>query len=181
MARIRAPFPVKLFIGVLTAHQELLESVLETLTGRYGPTDHQSGIIPFNFTDYYESEMGSPLVKKLWSFGRLIEPDRLAEIKKETNSIEDMFAADSDTARPVNLDPGYVTPAKVVLATAKDFPHRIYLGEGVYAEVTLTYESKEWHSHRWTYADYKQDSYREFFSKIRTILLGQLKDNSPES
>jgi len=181
MARIRAPLPVKLFIGVLTARQQLLGDVLHELTARYGPVGCETEIIPFDFTEYYESEMGAPLVKKFWSFEKLIQPDALADIKNETNGIEDSMASGSSPARPVNLDPGYVTAAKVILATAKDFPQRIYLGRGIYAEVTLTYMNEEWHLHPWTYADYKQDSYQKFFSELRTVLLRKIKESRPEN
>jgi hypothetical protein len=160
---------------VLTSLPELLDPVHKELSDRYGPTDFETGVLPFDFTDYYAAEMGKPLVKKIWSFENLAPPSALAAVKKETNDIEAAFAAKSDIPRPVNIDPGYVTPAKLVLASAKDFAQRIYIGHGIYAEVTLAYEKGKWLTHRWTYADYKQESYQKFFSAIRDRIVEQLK------
>lgn len=175
MAEIRKPDRVKLFAGVLTSVPGLLDDVLQELSKRYGPPDCESEVFPFDFTDYYKEEMGGPLVRKFWSFERLVPPDSLAAIKIETNEIEAAFAERNEIPRPVNIDPGYLTPAKLVLASTKDFPVRIYLGSGIYAEVTLTYEKGEWRPHRWTYADYKQESYQKFFTRIRNAFLGQTR------
>ena len=174
MAEIKPPAPVKLFVGILTARRELLDAAREKLVTRYGAVDCETESMPFAFTDYYEREMGAPLVKKFWSFEKLIQPEFLAKIKYETNVIESGFVVPG-AARPVNLDPGYLTLAKVVLATAKDFPHRIYIGDGIYAEVTLFYEKEKWRANAWTYPDYRQEKYHDFFNRMRGALLSQLR------
>jgi len=69
--------------------------------------------------------------------------------------------------RPLNLDPGYLTEAKLVLASTKDHAHRIYLGRGIYAEVTLHYQNGRWQSHDWTYPDFQRPDYHLFFSQCR--------------
>jgi hypothetical protein len=69
--------------------------------------------------------------------------------------------------RPLNLDPGYLTLGKLLLASTKDFAHRIYLGRGIYAEVTLQYKHGAWRHHEYTFADYRRADYQRFFSQCR--------------
>src|SRR5437899_1724603 len=125
MSEIRQFIPVKLFIGVLVSHNKLIPEVEQRLTNAYGPIDHRSAVIPFDFTDYYEPEMGDIIDRILFSFERLIEADQLAEIKRQTNKFEQESAPLYTSAkRPVNLDPGYIEQAKVILASTKNFYHR---------------------------------------------------------
>lgn len=123
----------------------------------------------FSFTNYYEEEMGTGLWKTVRIFSAPRDPFDLADIKVQTNAIEAALAAPGGKRR-VNLDPGYLTLAKVVLATTKDFSHRIYLRGGVYAEVTLSARDGAFQPHPWTYPDYKQESVRQFFWKARNLL-----------
>src|SRR5262249_1019455 len=118
MGSIRPFNQVKLFVGVLVAKPGWIPSVRERLVLNYGPIDHQSGIIPFHFTNYYRREMGDHIERVFFAFERLIEADRLPEIKRRTNELEEEFASmDREVKRPVNLDPGYIEHAKVVLAS----------------------------------------------------------------
>jgi hypothetical protein len=108
-----------------------------------------------------------------------MDPERLAEIKRETNAWEQMYrdAAKATEPRPLNLDPGYLTSAKLVLATTKDRDHRIYLGQGIYAEVTLHYQrGRGWQPRDWTYADYRSAEYHAFFGRCRDYLREQRHD-----
>ena len=171
---------VKLFIGVLVSDPKLIREVESRLTSAYGPVDHRSAVIPFDFTDYYESEMGDLIDRVFLSFERLIEADQLPEIKMQTNHLEDEMAPLLQTAapnvkRPVNFDPGYIEQAKVILASTKNFYHRIYLGGGIYGEVTMHFKNNTYQFFPWTYPDYQSKDYQEFFLKIRQIYRSQLR------
>ena len=178
MGAIRQFTPVKLFIGVLVSSSKSIPEVERRLTALYGPIDHRSDLIPFDFTDYYEPEMGDLIDRVLFSFERLIEADQLPEIKRQTNGLEEELASTLKTSqakRPVNLDPGYVEQAKVVLASTKNFYHRIYLGGGVFGEVTMHFKNNTYQFFPWTYPDYQSKDYQEFFFRIRHIYRSQLK------
>src|SRR5262245_12293191 len=180
MGTIRQFTPVKLFIGVLTAHGKFIPQVEERLVAAYGPIDHRSDIIPFDFTDYYEPEMGDIIDRIFFSFGRLIEADQLPEIKKQTNQLEAELAPHlkvpgSPMKRPVNLDPGYIEQAKVILASTKNFYHRIYLGDGIFGEVTMHFRNNTFQFFPWTYPDYQSKDYQEFFLRTRHIYRSQLR------
>jgi hypothetical protein len=180
MGAIRQFTPVKLFIGVLVSDRKFIPNVEERLTPLFGPVDHRSEVIPFDFTDYYEKEMGDILDRVFFSFERLIEADRLPEIKRQTNELEDELAEllrtpNTTIKRPVNLDPGYVEQAKVVLASTKNFYHRIYIGRGIFAEVTMHFKNNTYQFFPWTYPDYQSRDYQEFFLRTRQIFRSQLR------
>jgi hypothetical protein len=185
MGAIRQFNPVKLFVGVLVSHKRLMPQVEQRLFAAYGPIDHRSGIIPFDFTDYYEAEMGDIIDRAFFSFERLIEADQLPEIKRQTNQLETELAPLlSSVKRPVNLDPGYLEHAKVVLASTKNFYHRIYLSGGIFAEVTMHFKNNTYQFFPWTYPDYQSKDYQEFFFRVRHIYRSQLRTmcivNRPE-
>ena len=176
MGAIRNLVPVKLFIGVLVSDAKLIPEVEGRLVHAYGPADHRSPTIQFNFTNYYEPEMGSVIDRVFFSFERLIEADHLPEIKRQTNAMEQEMAPLSKTVRrPVNLDPGYLEQAKVILASTKNFYHRIHLGNGIFGEVTMHFQNGAWHFFPWTYPDYQSQDYQDFFLKIRQIYRSQLR------
>lgn len=173
MARPRAVKPVKLLIGLLSSDPDLLRRTRQLLARRFGPVDAESDLWRFDQTDYYEPEMGPDLQRRFLSFERPIGPDELAEIKLETNALEQQIADDCmrpDVTRPVNIDPGYLGLTKLVLASTKDRMHRIYLGHGIYAEVTLQYTRGAWQTLPWTYPDYTQPKYHAFFTQLRELL-----------
>jgi len=176
MAKALPAKPVKLFVGMLTASPTLIDEIGDVLSLNFGPVDLESDIFNFDFTDYYAKDMGPGLVRKFFSFAQLISPEDLAGIKLNTNEIEEDFARrpEAKVKRPINLDPGYLTSAKVVLATAKDYSHRIYLKEGIYAEATLRYFQGTYQPWPWTYPDYKTPEYLSFFHRLRKIYLAQL-------
>lgn len=174
MGKVRKPLAVKLFFGMLSPEVALFEICKEQASKRYGPIDYQTPLLPWDKTDYYRDEMGSPIFRTFFFFERLIEPGELATIKVMTNEMEDHFKL-SDNAgirRRINIDPGYVTEAKVVLATTKDFSHRIYIGSGIYAEVTLRYSLQErsFMSCDYTYPDYRTKTYLNVFNEARELL-----------
>ncbi len=154
----------------------LIPRIEQRLRSEFGPTDHQSNVIPFRFTDYYKHEMGAAIDRVFFSFERLIEAHRLPEIKRHTNLIEAEFASGSAVVkRPANLDPGYLEHAKVVLATTKNFYHRMYLGNGIFGEVTMHFKNNAFQFFPWTYPDYQSPEYLEFFLSIRRIYRNQLR------
>ena len=177
MAAIRQFTPVKLFIGVLVSHSKLIPEIEQRLEKVYGSIDHRSPVIPFDFTDYYQAEMGDVIDRILFSFERLIEADQLPEIKRQTNRLEEeLVSLYEPVSRPVNLDPGYVEQAKVILASTKNFYHRIYLGAGIFGEVTMHFKNNTYQFFPWTYPDYQSKDYQEFFFKMRHIYRGQLRN-----
>ena len=121
--------------------------------------------------------MGGPLHKTFWAFSPLVDPAELADWKLAANRWETEYAAASDhpEARPLNIDPGYLTLGKLVLASTKDHAHRVYLRNGIYAEVTLFYKNRRWCEREWTYPDYRRDDFQAFFSECRDYLRGQLQ------
>ncbi len=136
-----------------------------------------SDVWPFDKTDYYKEQTGPDIQRQFVSFEKLIDPGELAQIKHTTNKIEQELASQLsyDVPRPVNLDPGIIEPSKLVLATTKNYSHRIYIGNQMYAEVTLIYDKGAWSALPYTYPDYRQENYIEFFEKVRRKLLEQLK------
>ncbi|MCM8762925.1 MAG: DUF4416 family protein [Candidatus Omnitrophica bacterium] len=139
----------------------------------FGNIDYESMPRPFNFTDYYGKELGAGLNRYFISFEKLLSPKDLAKIKIITNKLEKKFSVDS--RRKINIDPGYLNLSKLVLATTKDYKHRIYLDKGIYAEVTLYYQARTFKSWPWTYPDYKTKDYIDIFNEIRQIYQKQLK------
>lgn len=169
MGAIRRHKPVLPFAGILTADPCLLPAVEALLAERFGTIAARSEIFPFDSTHYYDAEMGSPLVRQFVAFAELVEPRSLVEAKHTTNELEQLFASRGNAPRrPVNLDPGYVDEAKVILASTKDFSHRIPLADGIYAEVTLHWEAKEWRAFPWTFPDFRTGRYSPFFNELRS-------------
>jgi hypothetical protein len=176
MGAIRNVNPVKLFVGVLVSDAKLILQVENCLTGLYGPVDYRSQTIPFNFTNYYRAQMGAVIDRIFLAFERLIEADQLPEIKRQTNRIEEEMAPLLTTVnRPVNLDPGYLEQAKVILASTKNFYHRIHLAKGIFGEVTMHYRDNAYEFFPWTYPDFKSADYQKFFLKVRQIYRSQLR------
>lgn len=138
----------------------------------WGPVELASERFAFRETDYYEPTMGPGIQKTFWAFERLIAPERLVELKLATNDWEAEYAAIGRHAepRPLNLDPGYLTRAKLVLASTKDHAHRIYLDRGIFAEVTLHFSHGRWQPRDWTFPDYRREDYQAFFTKCREEL-----------
>lgn len=165
--------PEKLVIPVLTTRINRVPELKEALELRFGPVDYQSAELPFEYTKYYIPEMGDNIKRLFFSFEKLVDPQTLAEIKIETNSLEDLLAEDGK--RKINLDPGLLALSRFVLATTKENAHRIPLSKGIYAEITLLYSGGDFHALPWTYPDYAAPEYREILRDIRALLAGQLK------
>jgi hypothetical protein len=177
MAVPTSHLPVLRFAGLLAADTDELEAARLELTRWYGPVDDVSAVIPFDFTEYYTPEMGPKLQRQWIRFQTLFNPEHLAKCKLETNMAETLLARQFQrgATRPINIDPGYVHRYKVILATTKDHSHRVYLQEGIYAEVTLHWHQHQWTPWPWTYADYRSETAQAFFKKARTDYLLQLQ------
>jgi len=177
MWELKEPKPVKLIIGILAADKRCLDTAVEAVTNRFGGIDLVSEIWPFEKTGYYKQQTGDHIVRQFVSVEKLTDPGALAEIKHTTNRLEQELAAGlgPEPPRPVNLDPGIIEPSKLVLATTKNYSHRIYIGKRMYAEVTLFFDKGRWRTFDYTYPDYRQECYLDFFDKVRKKLLEQLK------
>lgn len=173
MGSIHEPQPVKLIVSLLTGDPGWLAEAKARLVSLFGPIDWESRLLPFEHTEYYTAEFGPGLQRQIVSFDRLIAPGDLAAIKRQTNEVEQSLA--SGGKRRVNIDPGYVALGKIVLASTKDHGHRLYLGQGIYGEVTLTYQRGHFRPWPWTYPDYASEEYRALFEQIRDRYKAQLR------
>ena len=196
MGKAKKPRKVKLIIGMLAKNQKLFNIAEEFFIRELGAIDYESPVISFDYTDYYKKEMGSPLKKKFISFSNNISPEKIANIKLLTNSIEEKLAVKINSSRlrsknivraspstslginsasrelpcfkrRINIDPGYISDSKLILATTKDYFHRIYLGHGIYAEVTLRWRKSCFEPFEWTYPDYRSREYIDILNTIR--------------
>lgn len=166
--RPREAAKVKLFASVFTNDPGIFTEVFRRLSERLGPLDILSEPFAFTSTDYYSQEFGPGLRRRVCSFEGLIKQDSLAEIKIFTNGVEDGYLnPNGDGARRVNIDPGYVALPRFVLASCKNFSHRISIGLGVYAELTLRFEGGAWRTLPWTYPDYRQPRMLGLITRMR--------------
>ena len=203
MWELKEPKPVKLIVGILASDerdrapksdssdlgpdptrdtsrvgtQRCLAAARESLSSVLGTIDLASDVWTFDQTDYYLEQIGPQILRQFVSIERLIDPGDLAQIKHQTNAIEQQLAATLALPfpRPVNLDPGTIEPSKLVLATTKNYAHRIYIGNRMYAEVTLVFDKGQWRPLPYTYPDYHRQEYFDFFSQVRTRLVQQLR------
>lgn len=177
MAEPHPPPPVKLICGLLAASDERLTEARTMLAEAFGPIDLTGEVMDFPFTDYYDAQMGSPLLRQFVAFEKLVPPESLVEAKLATNELERRLAARQagGPPRPVNLDPGYLESGKLILASMKNFSHRVYLSGGVYAEVTLMFRHGRWRALEWTFPDYASGRYDAFLTAARTRMRRQWK------
>jgi len=171
MGVIKRHGQVKLFIGLIFDQETTLLKTLNILKRHFGEIDFESRTLEFNHTDYYENELGPNLKRKFISFKKLINPEKLAKIKVTTNKIEEKLSRNK--SRKINIDPGYLDLPKLVLASTKDFAHRIYLDHGIYAEITLLFQDKTFKPLAWTFPDFKTQEYTEIFKEIRNLYAKQ--------
>ncbi len=181
MGEQKAPIFVKLFVGMLAPEVGLFEICADLLCAEYGPIDYQSEIFPWDVSDYYQDEMGRGIFRKFIFFKELVDPSMLSGVKLLTNRMEAQFSVTCGSAvrRRINLDPGYVTEAKIVLASTKDYSHRIYLAQGIYAEITLNYKNmkKSFLPLEHTYPDFRTAEVLSLFNNARGILRTALRRN----
>jgi len=167
------PDPAKLVMSVFMKEKPLFESVFPLLETIGGPVDLVSRWLDFDFTNYYHKEMGHPLFRRILAFKSLVDQADLSKIKQATNAVEQQFVKDQQ--RRINIDPGYLLPSRFVLATGKDYAHRIYIGDHMYADLTLMYVGKQFVSLNWTYPDYRSKEIIRFLEQVRDKYLLDLK------
>ncbi len=157
-----------LICGIIT-NNSIAADAESALAALFGPITIRSKTLDFDFTSYYEQEMGLNLLRFWTGFEKTVQPERLYEFKLATNNLEQKFA--SHGKRKVNLDPGILSLHNLILATTKNYAHRIYLGHGIYAELTMIYHSGRYRPLEWTYPDYKTETCQEFLARCRKFLI----------
>jgi len=167
------PRPAKLVVSLLMQRTELITPIVEDLIKCMGAIDFVSPWMPFNYTNYYETEMGAPLKRRIVAFKRLIEQDTLASVKLSTNILEQQYTVDGQ--RQVNIDPGYLLRSRFILATGKNYAHRIYLGKGIYADLTLIFQKGAFRKLPWTYPDYADTEMLIFLMAVRRKYVEDIK------
>ena len=172
MAKIKPPEPSLLFIGLLYTDHEVLLQAKKNISSDFGPILFESPCLPWDYSSYYKEELGSPILRQFVFFKNLIDPGSLADIKLKTMERENELVLEGK--RRVNLDPGYLMLSRIVLASAKNYAHRIYLGKGIYGDATLLYSEKEgtFKPHLFTYRDYQEKSCIDMFLNARKMRKG---------
>jgi hypothetical protein len=167
--------PTKYFVALLASEMDLCDAVEEDVAAAWSGIDGRSDRKPWTASKFYEKEMGSRLWRQFFSLAALQSPGILAEIKLEAHAIEDRYRSKRTGGRRVNLDPGYLDAFKVVLASTKNAGQRVYLGSGIYGEVTLLYQNRGFHGLEHTYVDYLWPETIRFFTQLRARYLSQLR------
>jgi hypothetical protein len=177
MADPRSQVPVLLVVAAFGRHDDALRWGRERLGQSYGPVALAGEPFAFTHTAYYKATMGPGLTKQILAFRDLVSPDCLPDVKRHTNALEAELAASGTfaEARPLNLDPGVLMLGKFLLATTKDQAHRIYLRDGIFAEVTLRFEAGSFEPWPWTYADYREPAVRAFLGEAREFYRERLR------
>ena len=178
MSLPQPPQPAKLVISLFMKEKSFIDPAAKDLTDTCGPIDMVSPWFPFDFTRYYEPEMGVPLFRRFLVFKTLIEQNALSEIKTVTNTLEQRYSKQGK--RMVNMDPGYLLRERFVLASGKNFAHRIYLDKGIYADLTLVYIRGQFQKLPWTYPDYADKNILTYLESVRTKYVSDLKTGNKQ-
>ena len=165
MSQPQAPSPAKLVVSILMNSRSMEPQITRDLVQAFGPVDMAGPWMDFDYTEYYTAEMGRPIYRRMLVFRDLIAQPDLATIKLQTNEIELQYARDGK--RSVNIDPGYLLYERFVLATGKNYSHRIYIGHGIYADLTLIYQKGAYRPLPWTYPDYADAAMGAFLMQVR--------------
>jgi len=173
MSLPQAPKPAKLVIGLIMKDRTLFEPLAAELSSVFGPLDIVSSWMPFDYTSYYEPEMGAPLFRRMLTYKNLIAQSELPAIKLTTNRLEESHSHGG--RRRVNIDPGYLLYERFVLASGKNFTHRIYVGSGIYADLTLIYQRGAFEKLPWTYPDYADHPMLAYLTQVRNKYAVDLK------
>jgi hypothetical protein len=174
MARTEPPLPVKYFIAVLYREEEQALEAKNRLVSRWGAIDFEGSDHPFDVTDYYETEMGRNLKRRLFSFERLYAPTFIVEMKLECNDVEAALADEGN--RTVNLDAGYLDHNKFLLASAKEAGQKVYLDRGIYADISGRFKAGKYRPFEWSFPDFKDGRYDAELLAIRNLYRQQLKE-----
>jgi uncharacterized protein DUF4416 len=176
MGKSRPFHPVKLIVGLIAGNNSVFRIAEQLLVERYGAADTRSALFAFELTDYYQAEMGAPLKRMFLSFERLVDPDRLSDFKLDSNLMEEWISRElRSPSRVINIDPGILRASSLVMATVKDFSHRIPLREGIYAHLELLFGREDVRLLPWTYPDFRSPDYHEYLLSVRRRFLDQLR------
>lgn len=180
MGDVQPHRPVMLIVAIVSRYDEAFDWALQRLVSKWGALEFKSPRFEFTETTYYNKSMGPELRKQFLAFRQLIDPASIAAAKLISNELEAQYCtmADVPEERPLNIDPGYISEAKLVLATTKNRDHRVYLQQGIFAEVTLHFHNREWASSKWTYPDYQRADFQAFFTQCR-LRLRQMYGKQP--
>jgi hypothetical protein len=173
MSKPRQAEAVKLIMSVISAEDGCFRDTMRILAEHFGRPDFISARMRFDYTNYYEKEMGKFLIRRMVSFDELVSPESLPDIKRLTNRVEDQYS--NEGQRKINIDPGYMSAAHLILATGKGYTHRPYLRDGIYADLTLIFTDGAFHALSWTYPDYAGKEVMTLLHKIRSKYLEALK------
>lgn len=173
MSKPKEQAQVKLIVSIIARDKNIIKPILSNLQERFGNIDFISEKMDFSHTEYYNDEIGDNLFRKIISFDKLICPSDLADVKIFTNSVEVQYS--DNGKRKANIDPGYIAMEKFVLASCKNFSHRIYLSEGVYADLTLIYKGNNFQALEWTFPDYAKECMITLLKNLRERYACQLK------
>lgn len=181
MGEIQPQRPVLLIAAVSSRYESAIEEwTREKSQAAWGQICLESPLFDFTETNFYTASMGEDLKKKFFAYEKLLPPEDLPDTKILSNELEQLYAdsCDHPESRPLNIDTGYITEAKLVLATTKDRDHRIYLRDGIFAEITLHYSQQQWIKSRWTYPDYQRDDFHSYFTSCREYLRQRYRDGT---
>jgi len=174
MSHPHAPDKVLLISSLFSPDRGVIDRVLARISEQYGPIERISEEMFFDRTRYYEREMGWPLYRRFISFEALISPETLVEVKLTTHAIENDYLNQGN--RLINIDPGYISPERLILATGKNYVHRVYLGKGIYADLTLLFKRGSFRPLEWTYRDYSAPEMIAYFNELRHAYMEKLRE-----
>ena len=176
MGIIHNPHPVLLFVAALFNPRYSEDDIVKLIEREFGSIALRTEVFPFDFSDYYRREMGDGLQKFFTFIDRLIMPEELLEWKLRAHNVEQRHA--NSGHRVINCDPGYLEVPKLVLASTKNFSHRIYLGKGIYGDVQLFYRDEAFRPNSWTYPDYQLPQHLQFFQQARSFYRDKLSTHT---
>jgi hypothetical protein len=163
----KEPGKAKLIISFISNDVELINSCIKRVAEEFSQPDFVSGVIDFSHTHYYEEELGKGLKRRFAAFSTLIDRGELPAVKLFTNGLEDETMTGGD--RRINIDPGLLSVENFILASGKNFTHRVYLRDGIFADLTLIFSKNDFKELEWTYPDYKESAVKDMLKKIRAV------------
>jgi hypothetical protein len=173
------PEPARVVVSVLTSDAQVLDVAKPLLVRELGPIDEEIGPLAFHYTSYYDNELGPGILRWLWSFADLVDREALVDIKCLTNVMEQFYTVDG--RRKFNLDPGLMTLGNFVLATGKNNAHRIYMGKGIFADLTLVFRAGTYHPLEWTYPDYADHELIAILNRLRESYKCKLTEQASQT
>ena len=164
-----------LLCGLLSPDSKLLKNIEKTLSEHFGPVALRSEVVPFEWTDYYNAEMGEGILRRWIVFERPLDLIKGWKLKQKTDEIEEGLR--DKGKRTINIDPGLVRHDGLWLFSTKPAGHRAYVNEGIWIELTVRFLKEHCEEMPWTYPDHRDPGVQLFFLKARNLLKKQLTTN----